>query len=139
VYSATSQTLQTAPTTSASTLVCPTRNDLQLQLGSRLVEDPASHSYTIYLNITLANTLHNQLTITGVNVGLLNVTFPNGTVLPTNETSSGGDPRILNPGQWTSIDFKFVSGVRIKSASFDFVIYIQGCHTISLSYEANLP
>jgi hypothetical protein len=139
-YSASSQTTQTSQSVSTtSTLACPKTKDLNLQVSTYLREDPASNTYTIYLNITVRNTLRSPFTITGVDVSLLNVTFPDGTILPTNESSSGGDPRFLNPGQWTSIDFTFVSGVKIKSANFFFLIYIQECHAIGIGYTATLP
>lgn len=136
-YSANFQTPQNVPPT--STLACPNAKDLDSQESTYLKEDSASHTYTIYLNITLANTLKNQFIITSVDVSLLNVTFPNGTVLPTNEGGSSAGPRLLNPGQWTSINFTFVSGVKIKSANLYFLINIQGCHTVGIGFTANLP
>jgi hypothetical protein len=138
VYSAGSPATKNVSSTSA--LACPTVKDLNPEYKTYLTQDPTTKAQTIYLNISLTNTLHNQITITSVDVSLLNFTFPNGTVVPANQAVSSGEHRILlNHGEWTSLSFTIPIDTKITSANFGFLIHVQGCHDIAVVFTADLP
>lgn len=136
VYSVITPT-PSSPVPTQTTQACPTTHDLSIVPSGSIEPIPNSTGYRLITILNITNMSPPDYHITKISIQLVNLTLPNGTLIPVGPSQSENTSITISQNQTTSGEVDIVIGQQIKHGIAQIQIYFGTCHPITVGLVLN--